>query len=218
MEIPKYVLNEASQYASKHGGSVDVYNAIIYGFQLGNKERLRGNGQLKPINDEYTFERWWKMYNHMVGRERCEVKWHNVLTASERKAATEHTPMYVASTPDKKFRKNPYTYLTQKCWNDAITGGVPAKLVEADAEKFMAYFNDKFKYTDIPKLTEMTDSRKKLLNVVYTLYRNDILDVFDKVLDSSYLNGESGKRRPITFEEIFNVDTFLKIKEGYYDK
>lgn len=216
MEIPQYIQNEASQYASTHGGSVEVFNAILFGFRLGNKERLRSNGQLKPITDEYTFDRWWRLYDRKVGRDKCEVKWHNVLTAAERKAATEHTPSYVASTPDKQYRKHPYTYLTQKCWKDMVEEG--QKTVEADAERFMSYFNDLFKYTDIPKLSEMTDSRKRLLNVIYTDYHDDILNVLDKVRQSRFLNGESGKRRPITFEEIFTVDTFLKIKEGYYDE
>ena len=92
------------------------------------------------------------------------------------------------------------------------------QLVEADAEKFMEYFNKKFEYTDIPKLSEMTDERKGLLNTVYTLYRNDILSVLDKVKESRHLTGEDGSGFRATFEWIFKPSNFLRIKEGYYDR
>ena len=209
-------MEAASNYASSHGGGAAVYDAYICGFVIGNKERLRNNGQLKPIDDEYTFDRWWKMYSYSVDKEKCRVKWHNVLTFEERKRATEHTPIYVAATPDKKFRRHPYSYLTRKTWENKVDG-MP-QLVEADAEKFMEYFNKKFEYTDIPKLSEMTDERKGLLNTVYTLYRNDILSVLDKVKESRHLTGEDGSGFRATFEWIFKPSNFLRIKEGYYDR
>lgn len=215
MDIPQYVLDSASQYASRFGGSSEIINAVLYGFKIGNKERLRNNGQLKPINDEYTFERWWNLYGRKIDRDKCEVKWHNVLTKAERKAATEHTPIYVASTPDIKFRKHPYSYLTGKCWKNEVQEG--KQLVRADAEKFMAYFNSLYEFTDIPKLSEMTDLRKDMLNYIYTFYHDDILAVMDKVKESSHLTGDDGQGFRATFEWIFTPKNFIKVKEGYFD-
>lgn len=215
MDIPQYVLDSASQYASKFQNSTDILNAVIYGYKIGNKARLRNNGQLKPIKDEYTFDRWWDLYDKKVDRDKCEVKWHNVLTMEERKAATEHTPRYVASTPDVRFRKNPYSYLTQKSWKNDIPATV--MLEKADADKFMEYFNQLYEYTDIPKLSEMTDARKDMLNYIYTYYRDDIISVMAKVKESSHLTGEDGKGFIATFEWIFTPKYFIQIKEGYYD-
>lgn len=216
MDIPQYALDAASQYASKIGGGSDIINAFLYGFKVGNKARQKNNGVLKPINDEYTFERWWDMYDRKVDRDKCEVKWHNVLTKAERKAAIEHTPLYVASTPDVQFRKHPYTYLNGKCWKDYVPPSKP--VVRADAEKFMVYFNKLYEFTDIPKLSEMTDMRKNMLDYIYTNYRDDIIDVMNKVKDSAHLLGEDGKGFRASFEWIFTPANFIKIKEGYFNE
>lgn len=217
MEISNERMAKVRQYVSSHGGSDALLDAVLFGYELGEEERESRKRKLKPITDEYTFERWWKLYDHKVGRDKCEVKWHNVLTAAERRAATTHTPLYVASTPDKTYRKHPYTYLNQKCWKDTVSGDVQTRLVEADAEKFMEYFNNMFEDTKIPKLTEMTTERKHALNVIYTLYRNDIIPVLNKVLNSTYLRGEDGKGGRTSFDQIFTQSFFIKIKEGNFD-
>jgi len=217
MVIPVAINNAATQYTSRHGGSIEIYNAFIEGWQQAQKEKKANIKEATlAMDDEYTFERWWKLYDKKTGKDKCMEKWFR-LTFDERKKATEHTPVYVASTPDKKFRKDPQTYLNQHCWNDEIIWNVPAHLIEADADKFMAYFNKLFAGTRIPMLTEMTCRRKGALNYIYTYYQKDILGVLNKVLDSSHLTGEDGKGFLATFEFIFNPDNFLKIKEGYFD-
>jgi hypothetical protein len=42
------------------------------------------------------------------------------MTNDECIACISATSAYVASTPDKQFRKDPLTYLNQKAWNDEI--------------------------------------------------------------------------------------------------
>ena len=70
-------------------------------------------------NQESSFEYWWTLYDKKRGREKCLQKWQR-LTESDRTACINATPAYVASTPDKQFRKDPLTYLNQKAWNDEI--------------------------------------------------------------------------------------------------
>lgn len=65
------------------------------------------------------FDTWWDLYDKKVGRENCAKKWRK-LTTKEKEACIAATPTYVASTPDKQFRKNPLSYLNQKAWNDEI--------------------------------------------------------------------------------------------------
>ena len=38
----------------------------------------------------------------------------------ERKMIFQHVPKYIESTPDKKFRQDPETYLNKKSWNNEI--------------------------------------------------------------------------------------------------
>ena len=77
------------------------------------------------LNPEQTeiqtagFEQWWKIYDKKCGKSDCMKKWQK-LTLEEQKACLAATPDYVASTPDKQFRKHPLTFLNQKAWNDEI--------------------------------------------------------------------------------------------------
>jgi hypothetical protein len=68
---------------------------------------------------DVAFEDWWSLYDKKCGRKDCEKKWSR-LSLEEKEACLAATPAYVASTPDKQFRKNPLSYLNQKAWNDEI--------------------------------------------------------------------------------------------------
>ncbi len=65
------------------------------------------------------FEYWWDIYDKKRGKEKCMKKWEK-LSVNERRACISATPAYVASTPEKAYRKDPLTYLNGKCWNDEI--------------------------------------------------------------------------------------------------
>lgn len=217
MAIPITINKAATQYASSHGGGVEIYNAFIEGWQAAQREKkAKVKEATLAMDDEYTFERWWKLYGISKSKDKCMAKWVK-MTYDERKLAVERTPAYVTSTPDIRYRKNPLTWLNQRCWNDEIYTQLPAQLIEADAEKFMAYFNNLFEGTDIPMLTEMTESRKRQLNIIYTLHQKDILAVLDKVRDSSRLTTKDEHGRRYSFEFIFTEENFLRIKEGYFD-
>ena len=49
----------------------------------------------------------------------AKKKW-NSLTNNEREEIMQKLPPYIQATPDKKFRKNPITYLNNKSWNNEI--------------------------------------------------------------------------------------------------
>lgn len=67
-----------------------------------------------------SFEKLWDMYQKKVGDKRKLLKKWSALKESEREAIMKHVPMYVESTPDKKYRKNLETYLNNRSWNDEI--------------------------------------------------------------------------------------------------
>jgi hypothetical protein len=83
------------------------------------------------------FEIWWEMYDKKRGKEKCLKKWAK-LTKQEREDCLNATPTYVASTPDKQYRKDPQTYLNGKCWNDEIiinNNNYGRKQIPTDAER-----------------------------------------------------------------------------------
>ena len=91
-----------------------------------NKELDKGNNDNNVKND---FDLFWKLYDKKVKKEKCENYWLK-LKQSEIDAIFVHVPLYVKSTTDKQFRKDPATYLYNKSWNDEIidktkTNGLP---------------------------------------------------------------------------------------------
>ena len=74
-------------------------------------------------DDEKTlnipFYVFWKAYAKSVAKDKCEAKWKS-LSDKVREEIMQHLPAYVASTPTKKFRKDPMTYLNGKGWLDDI--------------------------------------------------------------------------------------------------
>lgn len=68
---------------------------------------------------DVAFEEWWDIYDKKRSKDKCLDKWMK-LKLEEREKCIRATPAYVASTPDKKYRKDPLTYLNGKCWNDEI--------------------------------------------------------------------------------------------------
>lgn len=65
------------------------------------------------------FDHWWNLYDKKVGREKAQKLWAK-LSNRDKMACLEYTPLYVSATSEKRFRKNPETFLRNKSWNDEI--------------------------------------------------------------------------------------------------
>jgi SAM-dependent methyltransferase len=70
------------------------------------------------------FIQFWNTYDKKQDLFKVRKKF-NSLKPDEVKAILIHVPKYVASTSDKKFRKNPLTYLNGRCWEDEIQNEGP---------------------------------------------------------------------------------------------
>ncbi|MCB9207570.1 MAG: phage replisome organizer N-terminal domain-containing protein [Ignavibacteriales bacterium] len=70
-------------------------------------------------NINVEFERFWNLYDKKVGKQKSVKSWIK-LTSDEKKKIFETISRYVSSTPDKKYRKDPNTYLYNKSWEDEI--------------------------------------------------------------------------------------------------
>jgi hypothetical protein len=67
--------------------------------------------------DKYPFSLFWNAYDKKNDKASCETKWGK-LKDSQKELIMQHVPKYVKNTPDKKYRKNPLTYLNKKTWLD----------------------------------------------------------------------------------------------------
>lgn len=66
-----------------------------------------------------TFDDFWDLYDKKVDRAKCEKKYKNIPQGAREKIM-EHLQLYVRSTPDLQYRKNPETYLNNKSWENEL--------------------------------------------------------------------------------------------------
>lgn len=89
------------------------------------------------------FDDFWKTYAKSAAKEKCENKWKS-LSNKAREEIMQHLPAYVASTPVKKFRKDPHTYLNGKGWLDDIITDEPRSNQQAAASYRSMNVNAKY--------------------------------------------------------------------------
>ena len=66
-----------------------------------------------------TFEEFWELYDKKIERKKCHKAWQK-LDPMTRQECILHVVNYVESTPDKRYRKNPFTYLFNESYYDEI--------------------------------------------------------------------------------------------------
>lgn len=76
------------------------------------------NSFFNPDTDE-KFNKFWNLYDKKVAKDKVLKLWSK-LKPDEIDKIFLTLPDYINATPDKQFRKNPDTYLRNKCWNDEI--------------------------------------------------------------------------------------------------
>jgi hypothetical protein len=66
-----------------------------------------------------SFDDFWNLYDKKVDRTKAEAKW-KLLSQKEKEEAVEYIPAYKLAQPDKKFRRNPETFINNKTWQNEI--------------------------------------------------------------------------------------------------
>jgi hypothetical protein len=148
--IPKYIEFQYPNFPNSNVKQQASAIEILSKYHLFNKETLTVTQQLPNcydndndndidndidnvnVNEEknkkinFPFEDWWILYDYKKNVEKCRIKW-NRLSDQEKEECMVKTPDYVKSTPNKKFRKHPLTFLNNKSWNDEIIQTVTRK-------------------------------------------------------------------------------------------
>lgn len=109
-------------------GSLNCVRKILNGAELTGMERLEplyfgengGRDKPKPASpDVIAFDKFWESYDKAVARRKAEALWAR-LSKRDRAAALAYIPAYKAAQPDKRYRKNPDTFLRNRSWEDEI--------------------------------------------------------------------------------------------------
>ncbi len=82
------------------------------------EEERRGETEESRV-DTCRFAEFWNLYGKKTDSSKCKSKFSK-LSQTDVDLIFEKLPAYVKSTPDKKYRKNPITWLNGKCWNDEV--------------------------------------------------------------------------------------------------
>ncbi len=112
------------------------------------KQMLIGNGNvtvtpvtcnaIEPEQDQekepeqeskINFDIFWNEYDKKADKPKCLKKW-NRFPLDVQQEIIAYIPHYKKSTPDKKYRKNPYTFLNNQSWENEIVhnGNTPIVL------------------------------------------------------------------------------------------
>jgi hypothetical protein len=142
-EMPCFIAHDENTLSRLCGISIDEWKKIspvvlkkfrIDGMFMHNetllavwKSQQKGKKEINRIEYiqsaallNYSWDQFWNDYDKKVGSvERLVPKWIK-LSDKERQLIREYIPKYKLSTPDKKYRKNPETFLNQKGWMHEI--------------------------------------------------------------------------------------------------
>jgi len=120
---------ERRALAGSKGGKQKVANASKSKQELANvadnKNKNKTKNKNKSDNDNNKdliadrFDEFWNLYGKKSDTSKCKAKFAK-LTDAEIDLLFAKLPLYIQSTPDKQYRKNPITWLNGKCWNDEI--------------------------------------------------------------------------------------------------
>jgi hypothetical protein len=115
-------------------------------FSTQSKEEERKEEESK-IN-KIDFEIFWGLYDKKIETNKCEKKW-NKLSFEIQNKILDYLPKYKHSIPDKKYRKNPDTFLNNECWNDEI--------IETQNNNYQNKNNQKSHLQELTEINRLAD-------------------------------------------------------------
>ena len=80
------------------------------------------NTNKNTINIAPDFNKFWSLYDKKVGNKEKIFNKYKKLSLLDREKIEKYIPLYVKSEPNKRYRKNPETFLNNRGWEDEIIG------------------------------------------------------------------------------------------------
>jgi hypothetical protein len=90
-------------------------STLAHIYKDNNKEKIK----VKNTEIDEEFELFWKSYDKNIDRKKTFIKW-KLISKKDKVKILEVIDDYVKATPEQRFRKNPYNYLSSEGWNDTI--------------------------------------------------------------------------------------------------
>lgn len=109
--------HERLSISGKKGAEIRYKNKPRHSHPIATRreEKRRDN----TIVELVPFELFWEAYDKKVGKEKSEGLWKSIKDP-DKELIMQYIPKYKKAQPTKKFRKDPQTFLRNRCWNDEI--------------------------------------------------------------------------------------------------
>ncbi|MCY1636595.1 hypothetical protein [Marinifilum sp. D737] len=110
---------------------------------------INKNEEKEKINTskKIPFSEFWDAYDKKVGNKEKLIKKWDKLSKKVQLEIMAYLPKYLLSTPDKKYRKNPQTFLNNNGWQDEILG-IDNSCIEVKYSQYEIPKSDLFKYSN----------------------------------------------------------------------
>tara|TARA_R100001594_G_scaffold64978_1_gene99260 strand:- start:571 stop:1068 length:498 start_codon:yes stop_codon:yes gene_type:complete len=114
----------------------NVFDRIANSFRDATMESKSVKPSEKILSEKIDlFNDFWNRYDKKINRDDCIKKWKK-LSIADMQEALKMVDSYVRSTPDKKYRKNPATWIYQKGWRNEVIGRVEENKTTYTAPSF----------------------------------------------------------------------------------
>lgn len=113
LKAEKQQVNNSTLEGVLKGGFKEPLQQIIKNKVLSNKDKEITSA------DACEFDLFWDIYNKKIDKHKCLKAWSKI-DIKEITKILESAKIYVQSNTDIQYRKNPFTWLNGKCWNDEI--------------------------------------------------------------------------------------------------
>ena len=97
----------------------NVFNRVASSFRDATSEPVSKPTEQKLAEKKEMFLKFWELYDKKINRDDAVKKWMK-LSMVDMNEALSVVPIYIRSTPDKQYRKNPSTWIYQKAWRNEI--------------------------------------------------------------------------------------------------
>jgi len=138
LNISKETVTESFETLSNHFGMVRKIEVEVESeVESETKLEIENSLAAKAVRDselEALFFNFWNTYDKKKAKEKVKAKFFK-LKNEEIKKIFETLPAYIKSTPDKKFRKDPITYLNQNSYNDEIINPTATTISSAKSKQ-----------------------------------------------------------------------------------
>lgn len=139
------------------------------------KNRQKKENAASSVPDS-LFVSFYSLYGKDVDKEKVWRRWR-LLTEEERKKIMEYVPLYVAATPNKRYRRSPLTFLERRTWeNELPSVGDNAGNVKEQQRKFeqqsIALSIEKARQKEPTEEEKRENRRQQLLGYVRAVKEN----------------------------------------------